>query len=175
MHLNRKNIMVIAMGLGLALFAGLYYFSLAPASNNLESLNISYSQSFKNFDIGTKIEITYKNEETKSLTSKKIVINSDNQNIDLGSKISEMTYQIVHDNNYTDIEFTKNKILFSGLQKNHKVQITQNNHTLTNEIPVDWAGRLTLDAPAPNHNQCFSIIDSTRQSICHQTTQQVAS
>jgi hypothetical protein len=175
MHLNRKNIMVTAIGLGLALFAGLYYFSIAPASNNLEPLSISYSQSFKNFDIGTKIEITHKNEETKFLISKKIVINSNNQNIDFENKNSEMTYQITHDNNYIDIEFTKNKILLSGLQKNHKVQITQNNHTITNEIPVDWAGHLTLDAPAPNQNQCLSIIGSTKQSICHQTTQQVAS
>jgi hypothetical protein len=176
MNLKRKNLSIIIIGFILTLLLCTAYFSAPFSKNNLEKYTrTALIQSFENFTPNTIIEITYKNKITQTLSSKSITISDRNHKIDLNNGTSDISYQIKNGSNYIDVTFIKDTIFISSLKKGTKIQLTSNNYKITDAIPVDWAGRLTLNNILSNNDLCLSILGMTEQKICHQVTRKVAS
>ncbi len=126
---------------------------------------------FSGFSKDTRIELTHL--KNQNITAHTITIgNNFSKTLDLDS-ISVLDLKISENSNIFDIKIrnknNKISVLASGLSLSSKILLETGQNKLSKPIPVDWAGRITLNKNLSNDNFCILIQNKNDASICYRT------
>lgn len=123
---------------------------------------------------GTKIEFTFLSKEG-SFSESKIAADQKDLTFDQKDKADqyELTYKIIAVGKAPkNILFQINKISgaarieVSGFEKPQQLSLLANNKSVHQNVPVDWAGRMKLNAAIKKGRLCL-ILEPSNTSLCH--------